>query len=168
MLDTFSKYYRNLGDLMKKILTNLDEFKNKQIPSVYSEGNWVNVDAWTNLAITYNESKVKEVPYYVFFSNDSLKLKNKVKNSEELYLVTAIHRGLEIFIMDYYYIGNIYNDRWSILNVMNKIKNEKELNQICDLRDTYFIHNLYTFSELGRLLVNCVNNIGPNKPLSYY
>jgi hypothetical protein len=159
--------------MMEKILNYKDLIDGKQIASVYGEyGNWVSIDEWLDdgtigfkpeIDIDNNEDK-----YYLLFSNDTLKTM-KSEHSEELYLVTAIHKGLELFVLDYYYINSIKdNKRWSVLSVIKEIEKTKELKEIINFKKTYFVHDRKSFFELGIALIQCVNDIPPHRPLTYY
>ena len=153
---------------MKKILNYDDSIDGKQIKSVYGEyGNWVSIDDWLSLGYTIAYGKQNEEKYYLLFSNNTLKLK-KPHHSEELYLVSAVKRGIELFIEDYYYIGSIKNNRWGILQVLEEIKKTKQLKDVLDIERTYFVHDIKSFYHMSDAIITCINNVGHHKPLSYY
>ena len=154
---------------MEKILNYKDLINGKQIKSVYGEyGNWVTIDEWLDLGYADSYGKKDEEKYYLLFSNHTLKL-GKPHHSEELYLVTAVRRGLELFILDYYYINSIKgNDRWGALAVLEEIKTTKQLKDMLDFKKTYFVHDIKSFYNMGVVMITCINDISPHKPLSYY
>jgi|TARA_B100001564_G_scaffold354402_1_gene364914 hypothetical protein len=144
----------------------------KQAPSIYVSdiGNWMSLRYWFEINRDYDDFKLSENKYFIFFSNTGLK-NHKDEEYEDLYLVEVYSRGIETYVEDYYYVDSLKYDRWSIMKVMEKIQSLKEYDSKYDKIDydkTYFLHDVQAFGHLAIQLINIINKIGPYQPFAMY
>jgi hypothetical protein len=144
----------------------------KQAPSIYISdiGNWMTLRYWFDVNRDFDDFKLSENKYFIFFSNVGLK-NHKDEELEDLYLVEVFHRGNETYVEDYYYVDSLKYDRWSIMKVMEKIESLQAYDSNYDKIDydnTYFFHDMQSFSQLAIQIINVINAMGPYEPFARY